>query len=183
MKLYLLRHGRTEGNVRKLYYGWTEVPLLPEGRAQLAARPKPPKVAAYYTSGMIRTEETLRIVCGDVPHTAIPALREMNFGEFEMHSYEELKDVPSFRRWCEGDNQKNRCPGGESGEEFVARAMQGLQPILDAGEDALVVTHGGVIAEALAKWFGGTRYDWMPLPGTGYCVEVVDGKPLHAEPF
>jgi len=37
MKSYIhfIRHGITEGNAKKWYYGWTDVPLLPEGVAAL----------------------------------------------------------------------------------------------------------------------------------------------------
>ena len=35
MKLTLLRHGITEGNRRRLYYGSTDLPLLSEGWAAL----------------------------------------------------------------------------------------------------------------------------------------------------
>ena len=31
MRLTLLRHGETEANRRRLYYGATDLPLLPEG--------------------------------------------------------------------------------------------------------------------------------------------------------
>ena len=31
MKLTLIRHGITEGNARRLYYGAADIPLLPEG--------------------------------------------------------------------------------------------------------------------------------------------------------
>ncbi len=73
MKLTLLRHGITEGNRRRLYYGSTDLPLLPEGWAALEAmraRGGYPQAIRYYTSGMIRTEQTLRALYGPVPHEA-----------------------------------------------------------------------------------------------------------------
>ena len=47
MRLYLLRHGLTEANAKRLYYGKTDLPLSPEGRAQLLAREKLPAVSDY----------------------------------------------------------------------------------------------------------------------------------------
>ena len=35
MKLTLLRHGQTEGSLRDLYYGATDLPVLPESLAAL----------------------------------------------------------------------------------------------------------------------------------------------------
>lgn len=183
MKLFLLRHGLTEANERRLYYGRTDLPLSEAGRAALRACAAPPAVTRYFTSGLLRTEQTLEILCGSVPHTALPGLREMDFGAFEMKSYLELKDDPDFRRWCAGDNEANRCPGGESANEVTQRALAALAPILADGSDTLCVTHGGVIAGVLAHWFGGNRFDWTPQPGCGYCVEAESGAPRTVSPF
>ena len=183
MRLWLLRHGLTEANAQRLYYGRTDLPLSEAGRAALLACPKPPAAQRYFTSGLLRTEQTLAILCGDVPHTSLPALREMDFGRFEMKSYAELKDDPAFRRWCEGDNEANRCPGGESANGVTQRALAALAPILADGRDTLCVTHGGVIAGVLVRWFGGSRFDWTPQPGCGYCVSVTDGVPRAVTPF
>ena len=183
MKLYLLRHGLTEANERRLYYGRTDLPLSEAGRAALRACAAPSAVVRYFTSGLLRTEQTLEILCGSVPHTVLPGLREMDFGAFEMKSYMELKDDPAFRRWCEGDNEANRCPGGESANEVTQRALAALSPVLADGLDTLCVTHGGVIAGVLACWFGGNRFDWTPQPGCGYCVEAENGLPRAVFPF
>lgn len=115
MKLYLLRHGQTEGSLRNLYYGAANIPVLPESLEELhaaAQRGVYPKAQRYYTSGLLRTEQTLAAIYGDVPHTQLPGLREMDFGDFEMHSYEELKDWPSYQKWIE-DVEHNPCPNGE----------------------------------------------------------------------
>ena len=183
MKLFLLRHGLTEANERRLYYGRTDLPLSEAGRAALCACAAPPAVVRYFTSGLLRTEQTLEILCGSVPHTVLPGLREMDFGAFEMKSYSELKDDPDFRRWSAGDNEANRCPGGESANEVTQRALAALAPILADGLDALCVTHGGVIAGVLAHWFGGNRFDWTPKPGCGYCIEAENGAPRTVSPF
>ena len=114
MKLTLLRHGQTEGSLRDLYYGATDLPVLPESLAALhESAGRYPTAPRYYTSGLLRTEQTLQAIYGDVPHTALPGLREMDFGDFEMRSYEELKDDPAFRRWMT-DSEHNPCPNGES---------------------------------------------------------------------
>lgn len=183
MKLFLLRHGLTEANERHLYYGRTDLPLSEAGRAALRACAAPPAVVRYFTSGLLRTEQTLEILCGSVPHTVLPGLREMDFGTFEMKSYMELKGNPDFQRWCEGDNEANRCPGGESANEVTQRALAALSPVLADGLDTLCVTHGGVIAGVLAHWFGGNRFDWTPQPGCGYCVEAENGAPRTVSPF
>ena len=105
MKLTLLRHGDTAGSRDDLYYGAADIPVLPDSLETLAQRAKTgvyPTAARYYTSGLLRTEQTLRALYGDVAHTQLPGLREMDFGDFEMKSYAELKDDPAFQAWCEG---------------------------------------------------------------------------------
>ena len=186
--LTMIRHGRTEGNARRWYYGALDLPLSEQGAQQLREAAACGVYPAYdgqlvVTSGLLRTEQTLEILCGSVPHTALPGLREMDFGAFEMKSYSELKDDPDFRRWCAGDNEANRCPGGESANKVTQRALAALAPILADGSDTLCVTHGGVIAGVLARWFGGNRFDWTPQPGCGYCVEAENGAPRTVSPF
>lgn len=39
--LVLIRHGLTEGNVRRWYYGALDIPLCPEGEAALQRLPQP----------------------------------------------------------------------------------------------------------------------------------------------
>ena len=105
----------------------------------------------------------------------------MDFGDFEMKSYAELKDDPAFQMWCQ-DAEHNACPHGESAPQVLARNLAAIQPVLDAGEDAVCVIHGGVTAGLLMQWFGGIRYDYPVAPGTGYQVTFEGGKPVSYRP-
>ena len=184
MKLYLVRHGLTRANAAHLYCGSTDLPLSPEGRAALEgakAAGRWPQAERYYTSGMKRTEETLTILYPGITGTALPGLREIDFGDFEMKSYEMLKEDPQYLAWISGDNEKNVCPHGESGEQAQVRAKQALDAILKKNADALAVTHGGVIAGAMEAWFpqeGKNRYEWQPRPGAGYGILFKGGNPI-----
>ena len=174
----LIRHGQTEANLRWLYCGSTDLPLSPAGREGLAALKRS---AAYpsaegllrCTSGMKRTAETLELLFGPGESVALPAFREMDFGAFEMRSYEEMKTEPEYQAWITGDNQANVCPGGESGEIMEARVLAGWRE-LEKGPDALLVSHGGPIAAVMAHLFpeeGKNRYEWQPKNGCGYLLE------------
>lgn len=184
MKLTLIRHGDTEGSRRGLYYGAADLPVLPESLEALRQKALTgiyPTAGRYYVSGMQRTIQTLHAIYGDVPYTVAPGLREMDFGDFEMRSYEgDLEKDPAFIAWCE-DAERNVCPHGESGEQVLARNLEAIQPLLEAGEDAVCVVHGGVTSGLLMHWLGGTRYDWIPTPGTGYTVTFDGEKPVKAE--
>lgn len=181
MTLTLLRHGQTEGNRLRLYYGRTDLPLSPEGLDELLALRETasfPK-GRLYTSGLLRAEQTLRALYGDQPHQVLPDLREMDFGDFEMKSYAQLKEDPDYQRWITGDNEINVCPGGESAAQMLERAEKALLPLIGQEEDAVCITHGGVIAGLMLLWFAeGNRYTWTPQPGRGFCVTFADGRPV-----
>lgn len=186
MKLHLIRHGLTEGNVRRLYYGNTDLPVLPEGEDELrrlAARGGYPQPGRYYTSGMIRTNQTLSCLYGEVPFQVLPGMRETNFGIFEMRGYEELKNWPEYQQWIE-DIGNRPIPGGECAREVRSRAAAALGPLLDAGEDAVIVTHGGIISTLMEQWFpdpGAYYYRWVPKAGRGYTVTFEGKKPVAWE--
>ena len=169
----LLRHGLTEANLHHRYCGSTDLPLDEAAlEAFLASKPVYPNPTGYriLTSGMRRTEQTLREIYGEVPHEAVPAFREIDFGIFENKSYEELKDDPAYQQWLTGDNLQNVCPGGESGVQMAERVLAAWDALTD---DVLLVSHGGVIACIMEHLFpdeGMNRYQWQPKPGRGYCL-------------
>ena len=96
MTVYLIRHGKTEANEKYLYCGSADLPLSEAGKAELQNLHYDIKNVRFLTSGMKRTDETLQLLFGDVPYVVDPRFREADFGIFEMHSYEELKDTPNI---------------------------------------------------------------------------------------
>ena len=180
MKLILIRHGNTEANEKHLYCGSTDLPLSEAGRAVLAPRTLPELPGLrIVTSGLLRCEQTLEALYGDVPHEQDPAFCEMDFGAFEMRSYEQMKDEPAYQAWISGDNEANVCPGGESGDQMKARVLAALDRLLSDGRDVLLVTHGGVIAVIMAHLFPEetkNRYQWQPPPGGGYIADLTNKK-------
>ena len=175
----LIRHGRTEANKNWLYCGSTDLPLMEEGREELIALRETGIYPASEglrrcTSGMKRTEETIEIHYGPGESLALPAFREMDFGVFEMRSYEAMKEDPDYLAWITGDNRVNVCPGGESGEQMEERVLTAWRD-LEQGPDSLLVTHGGPIAAIMAELFpeeGKNRYEWQPGPGGGSEIEL-----------
>lgn len=176
MNLYLIRHGRTVANEKHLYCGSTDLPLSESGKAELKSLHYHIENARFKTSGMKRTDETLHILFGKVPYEVDTRLREVDFGAFEMHSYEELKNTPAYQQWLTGDNEVNVPPGGESGAAMTERALGAFHSIR---EDTVIITHGGVIAGIMAHLFPAerkSRYDWQPKPGCGYHLVKSDGS-------
>ena len=174
MTIYLIRHGKTEANEKHLYCGSTDLPLSDAGKEELRSVHYDIKNVRFLTSGMKRTNETLRILFGDVPYEVDPRFREVDFGIFEMQSFEELKDTPEYQAWLTGDNEANIPPNGESGVQMKERVMEAFSEIK---EDICIITHGGCIAAIMEHLFPGegkNRYEWQPKPGGGYAVR--DGQ-------
>lgn len=171
MKIYLIRHGKTEANERHPYCGSTDLPLSQVGRNELCKPNTPIPPVCYVSSGMKRANETLELLFGSVPYRVEPRFREVDFGIFEMHSYEELKDTEAYQAWLTGDNERNVPPGGESGAQMTERVLAAFDEIR---EDTVIVTHGGVIAAIMQHCFpdeGKNRYQWQPPNGGGWVIE------------
>ncbi len=179
----MIRHGRTAANERKLYCGATDEPLSAGGVCELSSlRGYPaPTGLTIYTSGMRRTNETLYVLFGDVVHKEIPALSEMNFGAFEMRSYEEMKNGADYLRWITDATGDVPCPGGESANAFRARIFAAFDGLVAKNRDCFIVTHGGVISNIMARAFPGKNrnfYEWQPAYGRGYAIRLDGGKPI-----
>ena len=171
MTIYLIRHGKTEANEKRLYCGSTDLSLSGKGREELAQLYYDIENVRFLTSGMKRANETLKQLFGDVPYREDTRLREMDFGVFEMRSYEQLKDNAEYQTWCTGDNEANVPPGGESGNQMKQRVLEAYAQIR---EDTCIITHGGVIAAIMEQLFPQehkTRYAWQPKNGHGYILQ------------
>ena len=171
MTIYLIRHGKTEANEQHLYCGSTDLSLSEAGRAELQNLHYEIKNVRFLTSGMKRTNETLQVLFGEVPYEADPRFREVDFGDFEMHSYDQLKDRPDYQAWITGDNEANIPPKGESGNQMKQRVLQAFSEIK---EDTCLIAHGGVIACIMEHLFpeeGRNRYQWQPKNGSGWVLD------------
>ena len=88
MKLYLIRHGETEWNVKRRFQGRSDIPLNEEGRrlARITAQALVGvPFSRIYTSPLKRAYETAMIIKGerDIPVIEEPRIIEISFGEYE----------------------------------------------------------------------------------------------------
>lgn len=178
MSIYLIRHGKTVANEQHLYCGSTDLPLSDGGREELHSMRYDITPERFVTSGMKRTDETLRILFGNVPFSVDSRFREVDFGAFEMKSYEMLKEKAAYQAWLTGDNERNVPPGGESGVQMTRRVLEAFREIPDG---TALITHGGVIAAIMASLFpadGKHRYQWQPRNGHGYEIRGGTYRPI-----
>ena len=60
--LYLIRHGKTRANLEHRYCGSSDLPLSEQGIEELRGLNYCVGTPRFYTSGMLRTEQTLKIL-------------------------------------------------------------------------------------------------------------------------
>lgn len=181
-RLYLVRHGITQGNLDGIYTGsGTDEPLCAQGVQQLRdlrARFAYPKVRTVFASPLKRALQSAEILFPEADDRIIlQDLRENGFGEFEGRSVQELVHDAHFKKWV--DPAAHYTPaGGESAADFHARCgsvlMKLFEYMMKTGlEEAACVTHGGVIMSMLAQRGMPKRAPelWMADSGCGYALQ------------
>jgi broad specificity phosphatase PhoE len=173
---FILRHGQSEGNAKRVFQGLLDMPLNDEGRAQAGAAGRwlaSRGVSAVLSSPLARASETAGIVarsCGVEP-VLDGRLAEIDTGIFTGLGFEESRALhPSVFAAFEGSSWE-AVPGAEKAEALYARAMEAWSLMREralAGAGALVcVSHGGFIQWLLRVTFGARA--WMPLFSTANC--------------
>ncbi len=161
-RLYLVRHGQTEWNAVRKFQGHTDVPLSPFGRnqaAHLAKHLKKIKFDVGLTSDLIRAKETALIIIGksNLELKTDIRLREINFGEWEGLTLEEIKSAYQdiVQKWW-NEPVNTLIPGGEMYSEVAKRAMVSVEKIVEnyPNKNVLLVSHGGAILSIICSIMG-----------------------------
>lgn len=177
LKIWLIRHGMTEGNRYQRYIGVTDEPLCEEGR-ELLRKFTYPKPQAVFVSPLKRCLETAAILFDDPKVRIIDQLAECDFGEFENKNYKELSGDPRYQEWIDS-NGILAFPGGESKEKCAVRNLEGFQRAVTACireeiTEAALVVHGGTIMNIMEQYVLPKKefYEWHVGNGCGYLVEL-----------
>ena len=140
MLIYLLRHGQTEYIAQKRYQGQRDIPLSPEGAAQLRRADFDPDVV--YVSTLQRTSQTARILFPEAKLVPVDGLKEMCFGSFEGRNFIEMEKDPEYQAWVKA-NCESPCPDGETKAAFCERICAAFSALVDKsladGEEILVI--------------------------------------------
>ena len=126
LTLVLTRHGLTDRSTPEQHLGQKiDVPLNEAGREQakaLAGRLEGIEFDRILSSPLVRAQETAKIVAGDRTVETEPRLKEMDYGEWEGLSYQEIDDrFSDMRERWESAPDVLSCPGGESGYDVAER--------------------------------------------------------------
>lgn len=161
MKLYLVRHGQSEGNIRQLWYGSSDLPLTPLGREQArraGEKLRDIPLPVCYVSPLIRARDTAELVLAgrEVPTVVEPDLREQHMGLLETKSVPELRaEDPAYFARLMADWVHICPPEGEPFDTGLApRVARVLDELVERDEDCLLVAHNGPLTFALAHLLG-----------------------------
>ena len=140
MRLIIVRHGETEGNIKRIIQGHMQEPLDEAGIQQakrVAERLKTEKIDAIYSSDLKRARMTAEEIIKhypDVPVHFVKELRERDYGTAtgktrdEVRRYREAHNLPKYDYTPEG---------AESFQDMKDRLMAFLeQQGVTVGEEA-----------------------------------------------
>ena len=185
MEVLILRHGKTSMNQDGRYQGRTDVPLCPEGEAELLSGGVLPGVKKVYVSPMRRAVRTAELCFPCAKQIPVPDFREMDFGIFEGLNYEEMTGNAEYQKWVDG-MCRGKCPGGESMPEFVDRVFAAfdtaVREAIAAGEEQMfIAAHGGTVMALLSRCAVPEKdyYDWFVKNGQGYIAHLEEKNWEH----
>jgi broad specificity phosphatase PhoE len=167
MKVIVVRHGETYGNVNHVVESRTHGRLTYHGAEQVAAAAeelKGEKIDVVYSSNLQRCLDTAFILSEyhrDAPVIPVPELRERNQGDYEGKHWE---DVPYAQ--FEGDYLHVPIPGGESWRDVERRIGIFLNTLYSNHPSAtiLLVTHGGTTKAIRSLLSGVSLRESIDLP-------------------
>ena len=173
MRLLLIRHAESQGNLELRLQGRREFPLTKRGLAQaeaLAARLVPLPLAAVYASPIGRAMQTAEVIAAKAGLRVVPEprLQEYDFGEAVSGlTWPEIREkhpkiIEALRS---GEPGFPRYPGEEGRAAFqdrVRMAMSDLTAQHNGDENVAVITHAGPISVFLLDVLG--REYGRPIP-------------------
>ncbi len=153
-RVCLVRHGETPWNAERRLQGHIDIPLNENGIAQAVAVGRSlakERFAAIYCSDLQRARQTAETISSHhaLPTQEDPRLRERHYGIFQGLTYDEVatRHPKEYRHFKARETTFSFPGGGESLADFATRVTDALVEFADrhAGEQVLVVAHGGVL--------------------------------------
>lgn len=152
--LYIIRHGKTDWNVRHKLQGRTDIPLNDEGRQMAEAAREQYRDVHFdlcFCSPLIRARETAEILLRDrnIPIITDDRLMEMSFGSFEgLENSFQIPDCPVNELFFHPEQYVALPGAGENLDDLFARTgdflREKVDPLLKEGKDVLIVGHGAM---------------------------------------
>lgn len=187
--ILLIRHA-AHSHLGRILSGRTpDIALSSDGMWQasaLADRLGGKPIAAVHTSPVQRAQETARTVAErhELAPEVMPALDELDFGDWSGRAFVELEDDPNWSTWNEARSTAV-APNGESMIEAQARAWRHVEltALSFPGETVAMVSHCDIIRAVVAQVLGLSldhygRFDIDPASVTRLAVGDWGAKVL-----
>lgn len=190
--LYIVRHGQTDWNAAFKVQGQIDIPLNAQGEVQAKAAAEKFKdvdFAAVFSSDLVRAKRTAEIITLEkaIAVQTTKLIRERDFGVIEGSLLADLrakeKDLEHLA--YEERRRYKMDPSVENDEELVGRFLTFLREVAVAyaGENVLVVTHGGLM-RALCVHLGYATYQnvrLLRIGNTGLIKLLSDGVEIEIQ--
>jgi alpha-ribazole phosphatase len=152
-RLFLVRHGQSNGNAEGRFGGHSPTPLSELGKQQAELTAKTllkERITAIYSSDLLRAVQTAEPLAKitDLPIIATPAFRERKVGVLEGLTFDESKAAhPKDYYALVNRNIHHVITNGESYRQLLRRATKELHEILRThqGENVVIFSHTGAI--------------------------------------
>lgn len=180
MYITLLRHAETSGNLKHQFIGKTDLPLDPKGILTAKKSIHYPDASKVYSSNLMRTIQTARILFPNAEIIEEKELREIDFGIFEGKSHEQLEKNKDYRDWIASDGWTSPS-GGEKMSDFSNRCVKRFKQIIESElnnseKNVFFVLHGGSIMAIMNEFESSSRefFFWRTGNCEGFLLETSD---------
>ena len=179
-KLILVRHGQTEMNAQKLYFGKLDPPLNDLGISQAYQAKEKLLDIDYdiiYSSPLERAKQTAKI-CNyldkDINYNS--KLEEINFGIFEGLTFKEISEkFPDEVKKMEENWKDYNYITGESPKEMFQRAISFLET-LDYSKNNLIIAHWEIINCIISYFVSGSLDTYWKFEIKNGAVVIFEGN-------
>ena len=179
-KLILVRHGQTEMNAQKLYFGKLDPPLNDLGISQAYQAKEKLLDIDYdiiYSSPLERAKQTAEI-CNyldkDISYNS--KLEEINFGIFEGLTFKEISEkFPDEVKKMEENWKDYNYITGESPKEMFQRVISFLET-LDYSKNNLIIAHWGIINCIISYFVSGSLDTYLKFEIKNGAVVIFEGN-------
>ena len=184
MKIYLMRHGKTEWNKIGKFQGQVDTPLAKEGILQAQKTSEGMKEIPFdciFSSPLKRAYMTAQIIRGDreIPLIRDNRLKEMSFGIYEgrrLAGFNKPGRVRAMR--FRNDPVRYRPPKhGETFEELIARTSgfirEEILPLEGKMDTILITAHGAAVRSIILALTGRELKDFWNTPFGKNCSTAL----------
>ncbi|WPC39925.1 histidine phosphatase family protein [Clostridium sp. JS66] len=154
MKVFLIRHGQTDWNLKEKIQGSCDTELNDTGIKQAEELSNKLlegkyKFSKIYSSPQRRAIRTAKILsqATNVDYIPIKGLEEINFGEWEGLTWTEVKEryPEEYEKWFM-ERRYTKPPKAESYQDMLDRVLTEIHKIINKNcDNVVIVTHSAII--------------------------------------